>query len=722
MAHNYTFQDIAGILASIPVFAIYLFAPGYCFGWATNLFEFRTRQISEKILLALPISLAVSTIIANLIGRYVPASILQIAFVLSAIVAAIHLVLGWWGGSRRNSWKIPSTTKIAVLLAILWAMVAVASFVDIQIGNKLYVTTAIWDHAVRVAFLHSAIRSGPPLKNPFCYLGRAPTARYYYYWYVLCSYPARLTHLSARYVLYGSSVWAGFCLATSIPLYLKHFSEVREGLRKKAVLGIALLGVTGLDILPTLYEFFLSHNAYADMEWWDRVQVTSWLDALLWVPHHVAALVACLVGFLALWSVRRKTEREEPSIRPRAIACSFAAMAFAAAAGLSIYVTLAFAIFLVCWGIRLLVQRNWTEFVQYLATGFVTVLLSVPYLHDLLSSLPAASASGTGAEAVHFPIELALRELPVSLGVPHLRTMGVSHPLLVYPFGLLLIYILEFGFFAVIGWIRFWRDLRGRRSLVESELAAWFMVAVSLFVITFLKSSIIGNNDLAFRSAMIAQFVLLLWGAEFLSEWRFKSGERSAATLRVRNAVVVCTLVLGVLGTVYGLLILRTYTMLDDHAQIPNPVAWLPQSPNIGTDLFNIRQAYDKLNAEEPADAIVQYNPMTADYIPLLVRSKFQSVDAFPDCGTDFGGDASKCSPVQNMIAALFNSDADPNIDAICKELSIDVLVARASDPVWRNRSSWVWTNVPMVENSYIRAFRCGVRDDPEGKQIPWRE
>lgn len=712
LAHNYTFQDIAGIFASIPVFAIYLFAPGYCFGWATDLFEFRTRQISEKILLALPFSLVVSTVVANLAGRYLPSSVLQIAFVFSAIVALVHLVYSWRMEEKRDGWKMANSTKVAIVLVIVWTLVAVASLVDIQIGNKLYVTTAIWDHAVRVAFVHSAIRSGPPLKNPFCYLGGAPTARYYYYWYVLCSYPARLTHLSARYVLYGSSVWAGFCLAATIPLYLKHFCGVAEGLRRKTVLGALLLGVTGLDILPTIYEFAHSHNVYADMEWWDRVQVTSWFDALLWVPHHVAALVACLVGFLALWSVRWQKDEDGPSIRARIVACGFTAMAFAAAAGLSVYVTLAFAIFLVCWGVRLLVRRNWTEFVQYLATGFVTVLLSVPYLHDLLSSISAATATAsTGAVGAHFPIELALRELPVSLSAPHLQAMGVSHPLLVYPFGLLLVYVLEFGVFAVVGWIRLWRDLREQRTLAESELACWYMLAVSLFAITFLKSSIIGNNDLAFRSAMIAQFVLLLWGAEFLSEWRFKSGERSAATLRVRNAVVVCTLVLGGIGTVYGLLILRTYTMLDDHAQIPNPVDWLPQRPNIGTDLFNIRQAYDKLNAEEPAGAIVQYNPMTADYIPLLVRSKFQSVDAFPDCGTDFGGDASKCSPVQNTIAALFNSDADPNIDAICKELSIDVLVARASDPVWRDRSSWVWTNVPMVENSYIRAFRCGVRD-----------
>jgi hypothetical protein len=98
---------------------------------------------------------------------------------------------------------------------------------------------------------------------------------------------------------------------------------------------------------------------------------------------------------------------------------------------------------------------------------------------------------------------------------------------------------------------------------------------------------------------------------------------------------------------------------------------------------------------------------MTDDYLPLLEYDKFQSVDAFPDCGTAFGGDVRKCLPVQDAIANLFNKPGDADIREVCARLSIDALVARKDDPAWQDRKSWVWTNAPIVENSYIRAFRC---------------
>ena len=77
--------------------------------------------------------------------------------------------------------------------------------------------------------------TGPPIRNPFSYLGSAPIARYYYFWYVVCSYPARLTHINPRCVLYGSSVSrSGFLLAALIPLYLRDFLGVTENLRRKS--------------------------------------------------------------------------------------------------------------------------------------------------------------------------------------------------------------------------------------------------------------------------------------------------------------------------------------------------------------------------------------------------------------------------------------------------------------------------------------------------------
>jgi hypothetical protein len=171
--------------------------------------------------------------------------------------------------------------------------------------------------------------------------------------------------------------------------------------------------------------------------------------------------------------------------------------------------------------------------------------------------------------------------------------------------------------------------------------------------------------------------------------------------------VVHATLILGFVGAAYSLTILRTYAVFDDKGRIAYPADWFPPPHEVGVGVMKIRSAYEQLDKMLPAQSIVQYNPMREDYLPLLEYDSFQSVDAFPDCGTEFGGDAGQCPPVQDAIANLFNRPAEANIHDLCSRLSIDVLVARKTDAAWQDRTSWVWTNPPLVANSYIRAFRC---------------
>jgi hypothetical protein len=713
LIHNYTVHDVVSIAAIVPIFAIFLFFPGYSFGWYTDLLQFRSSSTSRRILLSLPLSLVISTIATNLVGRYLSSTVILWAFCIVAAVTIIQLNYLWVRRRRAASIGMARTTKIACGGAIVWAVVVITSLADIQIGSRIYPNTALWDHAVRIAFLHSAMRTGPPVRNPFSYLGSAPIARYYYYWYVLCSYPARLTHIDPRCVLYGSSVWSGFLLAALIPLYLRDFLGVRENLRRKSVIGLSLIAVTGLDIIPTIYEFFRAHRVTVDMEWWDPVQITSWTDALIWVPHHVTALVACLIGFLALWNVRKVGENPYPTGTRRWLAGIFAAFAFAAAAGLSVYVTFAFAIFLFVWGFRLLAKRVYRDFFLYLGTACCTILFALPYLHDLLAHPVAGvgAAAGAGAPAAGIsagPFALGLRVLPNFLSTPiFLKDRGFSHPGLFAPFGLVIVYILEFGVFGVIAWARFQRDRKNKSKLGEAEIASWILLAVGMFVITFLRSSVIPNNDLGFRSAMIVQFVLLLWAAEFFDRWFFWPHRDRMRQSRGMRFVVHSTLILGIVAAVYSLTVLRTYAYFDDKGIIAFPADWLPAPHELGVGMMNIRSAYEQLDKTLTAQSIVQYNPMREDYLPLLEYDSFQSVDAFPNCGTEFGGDEGKCPPVQEAVANLFNRPGDVNIHDLCSRLSIDVLVARKTDAAWQDRNSWVWTNAPLVANSYIRAFRC---------------
>ncbi len=79
---------------------------------------------------------------------------------------------------------------------------------------------------------------------------------------------------------------------------------------------MALLGVTGLDVLYVLILYLKYRIVLSDMEVWDTDQVTSWTNSLLWVPHHVAATSACMLGFVFLWHAGRPLEHYPTATHP----------------------------------------------------------------------------------------------------------------------------------------------------------------------------------------------------------------------------------------------------------------------------------------------------------------------------------------------------------------------------------------------------------------------
>src|SRR6185369_10282282 len=154
--------------------------------------------------------------------------------------------------------------------------------------------------------------------------------------------------------------WCGIALASLIALLAKHFLGFRKNLRKIALCGIALIGITGLDLLAVSSLGFAS----PDLEWWDVDQITSWVNALLWVPHHVSSLIACLGGFLVLWTAIHSKNKGS-----RIAAALVAALSFSTAAGLSIYVVIAFAAFMALWTLSFLFERSWGALGTCLVAG-----------------------------------------------------------------------------------------------------------------------------------------------------------------------------------------------------------------------------------------------------------------------------------------------------------------------------------------------------------------
>jgi hypothetical protein len=695
---------LQGALAVI-AFSVFLLAPGYMLGWAGNFFGFRRSSGAERLLLSVALSAGISPVLAVLVTRCASLTATLWLYIFISLIAA---VLAFRKGSERNPcrWTLKGSTWLALVMAVLWAALALFELADLQLGHRLYLSVTTYDHSVRTAMVESVLRHGIPATNPF-YLPHAKPAglRYYYYWYVLCALVSRAVGVPARAAMTASVVWSGLALAAMIPLYLKHVLRCREGLRRTSLIGFTLLGVTGLDVIPNLLLYAQPVSViYPDADWWDPNQVTGWMASLLWVPHHVASLTACLVGFLLLYGLH-----DEDGWARRMGMAALAGAAFASAAGLGLYVTFAFAVFLTAWSARLLLRGEVRAFASFVAAGAVSLALSIPYLREL-------SGAGAGEGFARFSV----RDFPPL--VDWLHAHGVVSVMAVQGISLLAlpaIYCVEFGFFLLAGW--WW--LRGRRAASNGAQALWWMLGSSLLVGTFLRSAAIVSNDLGMRAVLPAQFVLLLFGAMWLGgeEWK-KPGESSAgvalsgeartsAAARVLRIAVLSTLALGALGTVHELVILRAYPLLVDAGQIERNEVFFPAAPQMGERTYLLRSGLEQLQSQVPDSAVVQYNPFPPTYPVLLLYSGRQRAAAMRDCGASFGGDPAGCRPILNLVAPLYFRNFYPgpvDVDATCRALGVQVLIATDADQAWSVPESWVWQRPTLVANSSLRAFGCG--------------
>ena len=216
-------------------------------GWAFNLFEFRQRRPILRFVLSVPLSIAICPMLSYLLGRFLPYGL---AVFYIGVTAACALLLGKdFLSSKATSSRetISKNVWIALILASLWGVVSLASTVDLQIGDQLYPSIIVFDHSVRTSMTVAVARHIPP-DNPFFAHSGAPL-RYHYLWLLFCSLPMKVIHLSARHVVNAGVFWSGIGLMCTLALGLKFLVVVRAGIEITTILAVALLGVTGLDIL-----------------------------------------------------------------------------------------------------------------------------------------------------------------------------------------------------------------------------------------------------------------------------------------------------------------------------------------------------------------------------------------------------------------------------------------------------------------------------------------
>ena len=688
MPDNYTIQDVTGAIRGIAGFSLLLFFPGYVAAWALDLFHFRQRLLPARAAWAVALSFAVSPILLSLASHVARQNLLAVT--LWGLAAAWLVIV--IADRRRPHLVLDRYLSAIVVLMLLGALLVVVELVDLQLGNRIYLSVTVVDQAYRVGFTNSLALSPMPPTNPFYHPGHAEPLRYYYFWYALCATCMKLAHITARQALIASSVWAGWGLTALLALLVRHFFGVEDKVHRRALAAVLLLCVTGADLLPVLFLTLVQHRFMGEIEWWSADQISSWMDCVLWVPNHTAALISCMTAFLLLWRTR-----EDVSARQRAAAVCLAGVAAASSFGLSIYVAAGFAMMMLAWMLRLLLRERDAPLAlrTALSAGLAVVLLT-PYLRELIQAQSGTQA-GTSTGPAHL-LSFGVREFAVPLFFfqsPQLAGLRTAHPFLFLQAVRLLFlvpgYALELGFYAVV-LVFFWRR---RRALDPARRTALFFSVCGLLMVSFIRSGVIANNDFGYRAAMLPCLFLLLLGTDLLLEIRAsgKAAPQTAAPSGLTFALSRRLLLLGVAGTAYQAFELRSFLPLLSAAHQPT-VAGLPEAA------YAARTAYGKLasapdaSLDGPVQANIAGKNIYLHLINMLYSERATIVDAAPDCGAVFGGDPAPCSRIERQIETLFSASGQSSADAreTCGAWGARYLAAYREDPAWKDPQGWVWT------------------------------
>src|SRR5215469_9676345 len=152
------------------------------------------------------------------------------------------------------------------------------------------------------------------------------------------------------------------------------------------------------------------------------------------------------------------------------------------------------------------------------------------------------------------------------------------------------------------------------------------MTATSLAVCTFIISTAVpNNNDLGWRGFLIAQFGMLIWAASLLADKNY-----------VRHPLLSFMLIVG------------------DAGAFPHLV-WMSGDRNLGERNYDVREAYEWMRRNSPANATVQFDPHPVwQDTPAFLYANRQIVAGYEDCLAGFGGNPALCAPLMAKVETAF--------------------------------------------------------------------
>lgn len=683
-----TLADLAGMAGALLLWPVVLVIPGMAIGWLTNVLAFRERSLWEQVAMGNLLGISLVPILSYWLTRVAGWTALWVALAIAAGVLCHALFRGGLGKgpSALASLRTRQARRIALGLGI-FALLCAVMLVDVQIGSGLYRSLMTFDYVKHVAVTSSISRTGVPPLNPSFFDGEPLSLYYYYFHFLLSSAVDQLGGplIDAPAAVHAGTIWVGWGLVSVTWLYVSEWrKDLLGGLSPScAVWAPLLLLVTGLDLLPVVF-LGLAKTAFGrpgawelTIEWWNE-QISAWLDAVLWVPHHVAGLVGCLMAFLFVDRIVQSTTRGQ-----KAILSVAAGLSLASALGSSVWVTLVASMIAAVWVLVSAVRREGRELAAWLVVGVVAGLAALPYLCDLHRANHLAG----------FPLAFTVRRFYFA---DHLTLFsGLDDHLGLWATRLVLLpvnYALELGFFGLTSAIYWTHRVRQGGSLTRRERFLLVVGATSLLACTFLRSTI-ANNDLGWRGFLFAQFAMLMWSVPVVASAFGLAGGAGRRTVEVGTTtrrLLAATMLLGVLAIGYDLVSMRLRCRGD-----------------IGEAALALRRTYEWIDRTMPADAVLAHNPdVPVEYFHALYGHR-QVVLSDEHYGALYGISTPMVARVDRVVSRIFAEDASlDEVRNACATLGVDALVVKSTDPVWSGQHGWVHGCTAVFENEFAKVVR----------------
>jgi hypothetical protein len=705
MPHLFT-NDVLGLALSLLLGVPVVTMSGYFIGATLDLFSFNSQSVNIKWSLSVLFGVALTPVLLYIPGRLISTS-------ASWLTLSVMILLGTSMLYRQNAWPrwtvIPRSAKIAVTI---WVFIAAASLLDVAEGSKLYPSSAIIDMSYRSQVVASLGQSHSlPPASFFFFPGHEVAFHYHYFLFLLAAAFMKIGDgfITARMALAALIVWVGFGVLALISTYVELFTSV-ENKRRATSIGWFLVLVGGLDLIPFGTEIagrIVTHQAdivlLPDVEWWNRFAViSSWYDSLIWQAHHVAGLIACLMGVLLLWHSRNLETRQQ------LLSAIGAAVAFASATGTSILVTIVFGAFLLIVAIELLLndpKKSW----PLLASGMLALLLLLPFLHEL---------HGGSAQNLNASFRLAVRPfLPATL---LLNVWGIQSPILwnlAFLVFLPVNYFLELGAFFIAG--LFWlAERRSDRSGIVRRHLMLGLLLVSLLMSSFVYWGSERSNDFGYRAVLPAQFILLLWTIEIVEQFWPALCDSMTRRHRLFHRVLAVAVMIGLLSNVANFLLMRSRVAVAELASSPAEV-W-PPSAHPAQLMYELRSAYIWIRDHSSPSSIVQQNP--EPYLWIEKKQYSERMAAIQGLEQDSRSEGSKAEFEKTLKLArtLFSAGMETrSMRVTCESLKVRFVLVQDSDPIWQDPNSYVWQLQPSFQASRVRVFDSGMTDTRSAPSVP---